>query len=116
MSACAILLEDLSIQLKHVVFLDFSLNVNLELSPEAFPLCDAEDSWWFLIGFWHEQECIMGALQLKTVVYVTHQMEFLPSADLILVGQFSLHLMPPLKFKIASIEMLKPCLQQPKLY
>lgn len=30
----------------------------------------------------------MGALQLKTVIYVTHQMEFLPSADTILVGQF----------------------------
>lgn len=30
----------------------------------------------------------MGALQLKTVIYVTHQMEFLPSADVILVGHF----------------------------
>lgn len=30
----------------------------------------------------------MGVLQHKTVIYVTHQMEFLPSADIILVGQF----------------------------
>ncbi|CAA0839063.1 ABC transporter C family member 3 [Striga hermonthica] len=31
------------------------------------------------------KECIMGLLNSKTVVYVTHQMDFLPSADLILV-------------------------------
>ncbi|GAA0158217.1 ATP-binding cassette [Lithospermum erythrorhizon] len=30
-------------------------------------------------------ECILGLLNSKTVVYVTHQVEFLPSADLILV-------------------------------
>ncbi|VAH58464.1 unnamed protein product [Triticum turgidum subsp. durum] len=33
----------------------------------------------------HLQECLLGALASKTVVYVTHQIEFLPSADLILV-------------------------------
>uniref|UniRef100_A0A453EBB7 ABC transporter C family member 13 n=1 Tax=Aegilops tauschii subsp. strangulata TaxID=200361 RepID=A0A453EBB7_AEGTS len=31
------------------------------------------------------KECLLGALASKTVVYVTHQIEFLPSADLILV-------------------------------
>ncbi|KAG0629628.1 hypothetical protein M758_1G117700 [Ceratodon purpureus] len=31
------------------------------------------------------QECILGMLASKTVVYVTHQIEFLPAADLILV-------------------------------
>jgi ATP-binding cassette subfamily C (CFTR/MRP) protein 2 len=31
------------------------------------------------------RECILGMLASKTVVYVTHQMEFLPVADLILV-------------------------------
>ncbi|XP_047982069.1 ABC transporter C family member 3-like isoform X2 [Salvia hispanica] len=30
-------------------------------------------------------ECIMGLLNSKTIIYVTHQVEFLPSADLILV-------------------------------
>ncbi|KAG6515686.1 hypothetical protein ZIOFF_026115 [Zingiber officinale] len=30
-------------------------------------------------------ECLLGLLSEKTVVYVTHQVEFLPSADLILV-------------------------------
>ncbi|RCV24892.1 hypothetical protein SETIT_5G122800v2 [Setaria italica] len=31
------------------------------------------------------KECLLGALASKTVVYVTHQIEFLPAADLILV-------------------------------
>ncbi|KAM0842046.1 hypothetical protein ACQ4PT_058606 [Festuca glaucescens] len=31
------------------------------------------------------KECLLGALGSKTVVYVTHQIEFLPAADLILV-------------------------------
>ncbi|XP_042488176.1 ABC transporter C family member 3-like [Macadamia integrifolia] len=31
------------------------------------------------------KECLLGLLGSKTVVYVTHQIEFLPSADLILV-------------------------------
>ncbi|XP_051125418.1 LOW QUALITY PROTEIN: ABC transporter C family member 3-like [Andrographis paniculata] len=30
-------------------------------------------------------ECILGFLQSKTVIYVTHQVEFLPAADIILV-------------------------------
>uniref|UniRef100_A0A1D1XDX3 ABC transporter C family member 3 n=1 Tax=Anthurium amnicola TaxID=1678845 RepID=A0A1D1XDX3_9ARAE len=31
------------------------------------------------------KECLLGMLSSKTVIYVTHQVEFLPSADLILV-------------------------------
>lgn len=31
------------------------------------------------------QECLLGLLGSKTVIYVTHQVEFLPAADLILV-------------------------------
>ncbi|XP_065864880.1 putative ABC transporter C family member 15 [Euphorbia lathyris] len=31
------------------------------------------------------QECLMGILKDKTILYVTHQVEFLPAADLILV-------------------------------
>lgn len=33
------------------------------------------------------QECLMGVLGGKTLIYVTHQVDFLPSADLILVMQ-----------------------------
>lgn len=33
------------------------------------------------------EECLMGILKEKTVLYVTHQVEFLPAADLILVMQ-----------------------------
>ena len=31
------------------------------------------------------QECLLGFLASKTVVYVTHHVEFLPSADVIMV-------------------------------
>ncbi|KAK9091885.1 hypothetical protein Syun_026796 [Stephania yunnanensis] len=31
------------------------------------------------------KECLLGLLDSKTIIYVTHQVEFLPSADLILV-------------------------------
>ncbi|KAF9618303.1 hypothetical protein IFM89_000938, partial [Coptis chinensis] len=47
------------------------------------------------------KECLLGLLASKTVIYVTHQVEFLPSADLILmsnerwkdhaIGKVSLH-------------------------
>lgn len=33
------------------------------------------------------QECLMGILKDKTIIYVTHQVEFLPAADIILVMQ-----------------------------
>lgn len=32
------------------------------------------------------QECLLGLLKSKTVIYITHQVEFLPNADLILVS------------------------------
>lgn len=32
------------------------------------------------------QECLMRMLSSKTVIYVTHQLEFLAAADLILVS------------------------------
>lgn len=31
------------------------------------------------------QDCLMGILKDKSILYVTHQVEFLPAADLILV-------------------------------
>ncbi|KAI3966073.1 hypothetical protein MKW92_040610, partial [Papaver armeniacum] len=34
------------------------------------------------------KECLLGLLSSKTVIYVTHQVEFLPSADLILVLKY----------------------------
>lgn len=37
----------------------------------------------FSLGF---QEYILTALATKTVVFVTHQVEFLPAADLIVVS------------------------------
>ncbi|XP_040992853.1 putative ABC transporter C family member 15 [Juglans microcarpa x Juglans regia] len=33
------------------------------------------------------EECLMGILKEKTIIFVTHQVEFLPAADLILVMQ-----------------------------
>ncbi|KAF9625861.1 hypothetical protein IFM89_027638 [Coptis chinensis] len=33
------------------------------------------------------EECLLGILRNKTIIYVTHQVEFLPAADLILVMQ-----------------------------
>ncbi|CAI9103407.1 OLC1v1001876C1 [Oldenlandia corymbosa var. corymbosa] len=33
------------------------------------------------------KDCLMGILKEKTIIYVTHQVEFLPAADLILVMQ-----------------------------
>ncbi|KAJ9563313.1 hypothetical protein OSB04_008473 [Centaurea solstitialis] len=38
-----------------------------------------QSEWWA-----ETEECLMGFLESKTVVYVTHQVEFLPVADLIL--------------------------------
>lgn len=31
------------------------------------------------------QECVLGVMAAKTVIYVTHQIEFLPPADIIVV-------------------------------
>jgi ATP-binding cassette, subfamily C (CFTR/MRP), member 2 len=43
------------------------------------------------------QECLLGVLSSKTVVYVTHQVEFLPTADLILVSIYSYSIVINLK-------------------
>lgn len=40
------------------------------------------------LNYCFRQEYIMKALRGKTLLYVTHQMEFLPQADLILVRLF----------------------------
>ena len=32
------------------------------------------------------QECLLGLLGSKTIIYVTHQVEFLPAADIIVVS------------------------------
>ena len=36
------------------------------------------------------QEVLLGLLNSKTVLYVTHQVEFLPAADLVLVSNISI--------------------------
>lgn len=33
------------------------------------------------------QDCLMGILREKTIIFVTHQVEFLPAADLILASR-----------------------------
>lgn len=43
-----------------------------------------DESQLSVLNVW--QECLLGVLSSKTVVYVTHQVEFLPTADLILVS------------------------------
>jgi hypothetical protein len=62
-----------------------------------------EDLWWRGLTL---QECILEILASKTVVYVTHQMEFLPAADLILVG-FLVALFPE---KLCFIQLILLCL------
>jgi hypothetical protein len=42
----------------------------------------------YLSPIW--QECMLGLLSSKTVIYVTHQVEFLPAADLILASHSNL--------------------------
>ncbi|XP_078163870.1 putative ABC transporter C family member 15 [Carex rostrata] len=49
------------------------------------------------------KDCLMGILKEKTILYVTHQVEFLPAADLILVMQDG---------KIAQAGKFKDLLQQ----
>ena len=41
------------------------------------------DIWFFFL-----QGCVMDALEGKTVILVTHQVEFLPAVDTILVTTF----------------------------
>ncbi|CAJ1971494.1 unnamed protein product [Sphenostylis stenocarpa] len=55
-----------------------SLNKDLEILSFGDQTIVGERSHLF-------KECLLGLLSTKTVVYVTHQVEFLPAADLILV-------------------------------
>ena len=54
-------------------------NTNIYLFDDPFSAVDAH------IGTYLFKECLFGLLGLKTLIYVTHQVEFLPTADLILV-------------------------------
>lgn len=40
------------------------------------------------MALWHLQDCVMNALSMKTVILVTHQVEFLSAMDNILVTNF----------------------------
>jgi hypothetical protein len=49
----------------------------------SFNKCISHKLYLFNFG---RQEVLLGLLSSKTVIYVTHQVEFLPAADLILVS------------------------------
>ncbi|XP_042485004.1 ABC transporter C family member 3-like [Macadamia integrifolia] len=63
------------IQIARALYYD----ADIYLLDDPFSAVDAH------IGTQLFQECLLGILGSKTVIYVTHQVEFLPSADLILV-------------------------------
>lgn len=45
-------------------------------------------SKWYLTGLdLLLQKCLMGLLSQKTVIYTTHQLEFLDAADLVVVSR-----------------------------
>ncbi|KAL0399136.1 UNVERIFIED_CONTAM: ABC transporter C family member 3 [Sesamum radiatum] len=54
-------------------------DANIYLFDDPFSAVDAHTGTHIF------NECILGLLDSKTVIYVTHQVEFLPTADLILV-------------------------------
>ncbi|KAL0353522.1 UNVERIFIED_CONTAM: ABC transporter C family member 3 [Sesamum angustifolium] len=54
-------------------------DANIYLFDDPFSAVDAHTGTHIF------NECILGLLDSKTVIYVTHQVEFLPAADLILV-------------------------------
>ncbi|XP_062100577.1 ABC transporter C family member 3-like [Humulus lupulus] len=54
-------------------------NADIYLFDDSFSAVDAHT------GSHLFKECLLGLLSSKTVIYVTHQVEFLPAADLILV-------------------------------
>ncbi|XP_043719147.1 ABC transporter C family member 3-like isoform X1 [Telopea speciosissima] len=54
-------------------------NADIYLLDDPFSAVDAHTGTHLF------KECLLGILGSKTVIYVTHQVEFLPSADLILV-------------------------------
>lgn len=56
-------------------------NADMYLLDDPFSAVDAHTGTQLF------EECLMGILKDKTILYVTHQIEFLPEADLILVMQ-----------------------------
>ncbi|GLJ16645.1 hypothetical protein SUGI_0285690 [Cryptomeria japonica] len=56
-------------------------NADIYLMDDPFSAVDAHTGTQLF------EECLTGVLRGKTLIYVTHQVEFLPSADLILVMQ-----------------------------
>ncbi|KAK2650917.1 hypothetical protein Ddye_018406 [Dipteronia dyeriana] len=75
----------------------FAVGIKKPIDQNEIPDVDIKDSAEFLSHNFDERlkhlkqkdgsECLMGMLKEKTVLYVTHQVEFLPVADLILVMQ-----------------------------
>ncbi|KAL9303512.1 hypothetical protein ACSQ67_020775 [Phaseolus vulgaris] len=68
----------------------FAIGYKKPLEQNDIPDVDIKDSAEFLTCSFDEslrQECLMGILKEKTIIFVTHQVEFLPAADLILVMQ-----------------------------
>ncbi|KAA8520373.1 hypothetical protein F0562_014629 [Nyssa sinensis] len=65
------------IQLARVVYQD----ADIYLLNDPFSAVDAHTGTQLF------EDCLMGILKDKTILYVTHQVEFLPAADLILVMQ-----------------------------
>jgi hypothetical protein len=49
----------------------------------------------------------MGILKDKTIIYVTHQVEFLPAADIILVREMLQSLLPIFSAFLGSITLRK---------
>lgn len=54
-------------------------NADIYLLDDPFSAVDAQTGNHII------QECLLGILSTKTILYVTHQVDFLPTADLILV-------------------------------
>ncbi|KAH8489808.1 hypothetical protein H0E87_025142 [Populus deltoides] len=68
----------------------FAVGYKKPLEQDEIPDVYIKDSAGFLSSSFDEnlnQECLMGILKDKTIIYVTHQVEFLPAADIILVMQ-----------------------------
>lgn len=65
------------IQIARAVYQD----ANIYLLDDPFSAVDAHTGTQLF------EDCLMGILKDKTILYVTHQVEFLPAADLILVMQ-----------------------------
>ncbi|KAI7726468.1 hypothetical protein M8C21_018358, partial [Ambrosia artemisiifolia] len=62
----------------------FGKEMDIERYERVLEACDLKKDLEVL-SFGDQTECMMHFLEFKTVIYVTHQVEFLPAADLILV-------------------------------